>query len=628
MVGATVQIVDPNVVPNVVIASGLTDATGVATVTIPPTTTGPFVVNVICDAACSYYDEKAQGFVNGSAATPPIKAVVPGLTPNATTLVGVTVATNAAANYALSAGVPLTAISVAAVNSTVAVKMGLPAGTNILTPPTIISDPATYKAAQTGTTPANQLANLSAAYSFAASGVTAIQAIANYGTAWQTAATNPASGVIMPPTINTAALTAAASGIPVTVTPILNVASAVATTTAITNRDSYLADLWAGNLRDFMPGSIDALINIALAPTGQTTSGTLLNGVTTLAASTWQFLTRVWTLLIGSQPEKAVFILGNLGWYDSNAVPHISVVGNPDGSMTRTVDGVGSSTQMVNMINLAGTPIAAQVGLGGIVSVGLGSIVSGSGVIQITATSGSSQIMPFDANGMLAVIPNASGVLAVSASAVPLAGTFAAGATAYQFTPVGTNLLTQDVYFLHSSYPNTPIDGVLGLPLTSMAQLNADYCMLGWGVSGVRVVPNPLVPGSISMYSVLQTTTFNPATGVTTLQCPAVNLANPLLPLTPLVGTGTAAIRVVNGQQVWVMTAFTPAVLGGFNPLAIPGQFPIMGSPVAGKVHGGTMFAVGTPNPFVGKPNFVSGGNTYNKAAMDAIMTAGGLPVF
>lgn len=228
MTGATVTIKDAT---GLVLGTATTTAACVAGVQIPATAIGPFIISVTCQTvACSYYDEKIQTNVSGTAAMPALQAVVPGVTSN----IGVTAATNAAAQYALNTGAPLTAASITTANAAIRASLGLPAGTDILTPPTIIANNADYLAAKTGTGAANLLAYLSAAFAMSAKpGISAIQAIADYGDAWKNAAITPASGVIMPTnSIDTTELTLATSGVDgmtgVPSATIANIASAVA----------------------------------------------------------------------------------------------------------------------------------------------------------------------------------------------------------------------------------------------------------------------------------------------------------------------------------------------------------------------------------------------------------------
>jgi hypothetical protein len=269
----------------------------VAAVSIPGTATGPFIISVSClSAACNYYDEKTKLLVPGTTTTPNLQAVVPGVTAN----IGVTAATNAAAQYALNTGAALTVGSINGANAQVATSLGLPAGTNLLTPPTIIANDTDYLAAKGGTTDGDRLANISAAFAMsAASGVSAMQAINDYGNVWKNAAIVPASGVIMPSTINTAALTLATSGVAgmtgVQVTTIPNIASAVAavTTTATVNttaaNDLITTTSSTSGLRGWQltgtGGANKARINVHKLVAG--TLSTTINVLPTAAGSTW-----------------------------------------------------------------------------------------------------------------------------------------------------------------------------------------------------------------------------------------------------------------------------------------------------------------------------------------------------
>jgi hypothetical protein len=249
MLGALVSIKDAN---GMLLGSGTTTTGGLATVSIPITAVAPLVVSVSCPTTCQYFDEKTLTMVAGSSAIPDMLAVVPSTSnPN----IGVTAATHAAAQYVLASG-PLTPASVTAANNAVASQLGLVGVTDILVPPRIINDAATLAAAQTGTTPADRLANFSASLALAASGVSAIDAIASYGNAWKQAALVPASGVIMPPSINPAVVT---QHIPTFVANVPNVASAVATQTqqvaaSVAAANHFFSDATSANgLREWLP---------------------------------------------------------------------------------------------------------------------------------------------------------------------------------------------------------------------------------------------------------------------------------------------------------------------------------------------------------------------------------------
>ena len=119
MIGANVTVLAAN--GTTVLGSAVTDATGIATVNLPTSAAGPFVVSVTCPATCQYFDEKTLAMVSGSANAPAMLAVVPS---TFFRNVGVTAATNAAAQYAIASG-PLTVTSVNAANNIVITSMGL-----------------------------------------------------------------------------------------------------------------------------------------------------------------------------------------------------------------------------------------------------------------------------------------------------------------------------------------------------------------------------------------------------------------------------------------------------------------------------------------------------------------------
>lgn len=195
MVGATVAVKGANNVQ----ATGVTTLAGTATVELPSSASPPFIVSVSCPDTCQYFDEKSLTMVSGSSAMPAMLAAVPS---TGNTSIGVTAATHAAAKYALAKSPVLTATSVSDANSQIVTTLGFPAGTNILTPPTIISDAASNASAKSGATSADVLANFSASIAVAANGVSALDAINDYGTAWANTASNPMSSVVIPGTIS------------------------------------------------------------------------------------------------------------------------------------------------------------------------------------------------------------------------------------------------------------------------------------------------------------------------------------------------------------------------------------------------------------------------------------------
>lgn len=400
MVGATVTIKNAK---GVALGNAPTTTTGIAGVAIPATETGPFIIEVSClSAACSYYDEKTKLNVPGSATMPALQAVVPGAT---NTNLGVTAATTAAAQYALNTGAALTPTSIAAANTTVATSLGLPAGTNILTPPTIIANDADYQAAKGRTTAADLLANLSASFAMSASGVTAMQAIADYGNAWKVAATTPASGVIMPGSINKAELTLATSGvggmtgIPTATIP--NVTAAMTTATAtvtanITAVNNFLTDMTTTGLREFRPGQQWQNSNASGVPVtqtwyaeGRTSTATLANGVYTIAQTVMELINKVWTAISGTSNNAGTnYVLTTSGWVDEQTLSK-SFTTNADGTATTTnMNGVlGNTIFAVSAIDIAGTmSIASAVGF--VDANGFGSNINASGVQATPALTG------------------------------------------------------------------------------------------------------------------------------------------------------------------------------------------------------------------------------------------------
>ena len=329
-----------------------TTAAGTAAVSLAATTSGPFVVSVTCPATCTYYDEKSGAMVSGSASAPAMLAVVPG----ASELnIGVTAATNAAAQYAIAAGT-LTPTSVLAANTAVGTLLGL-GSADILTPPAIISDAATYTAAQAGTTTADKLANYSAALAMAASGVSAIQAIADYGTAWQQAAT---TGIVtMPASIDTAALVAAAPAIPTT---IANVASQVAAATSAASSAVAAVNDWVAEVS--VPGNSSGYwentyyANAAAMASGVLTTevhgwtdSVVVSGNTlTFSGSDKKLVGGVW---VADTDTEVNYHLGSTGWVlGTNGG---TVVNNLDGTITVTPIGMDSSVEAITRTDVSGT---------------------------------------------------------------------------------------------------------------------------------------------------------------------------------------------------------------------------------------------------------------------------------
>ncbi len=371
MIGATVEIRDAN---NNLLGSGPTLATGIASVPIPATATGPFIVSVICQtSACTYYDEKSGLNVSGTAAMPALQAVVPVLTTN----IGVTAATNAAAQYALNSGAPLTANSITTANTVVRTSLNLPAGTDLLTPPTIIKDAASYALAKAGTKAADLLADISAAFAMSAKpGVSAMQAIDDYGKAWKQAAITPASGVIMPPSIDTAALTLAASGIPTTT---LNAASAVATasTNVTAVNDLYTTGSSASGLRVWFPTGASGVAADIISVTPGTTANTYTyTGVTKeLTGGAWS---------VAPVGKYSNYTLTPTGWV-SNANLARSILNNNDGTLTITnaQNGTFTVTVQENVLDglfinsvTTGLPLTATYPVGSRGFAGLGGVTS------------------------------------------------------------------------------------------------------------------------------------------------------------------------------------------------------------------------------------------------------------
>jgi hypothetical protein len=277
-------------------------------------------------------------------------AVVPNV--GSTYNIGVTAATNAAAQYAIAVG-PLTPLSVRTANATVVAALGLPTGTSLITAPTLISSPATYSAALTGTSVASILASYSAGLSMAASGVTALQAINALGTAWQTAATT--NTLTMPSSINTAALISATSG--VTVTQSTSIASAAAsataaTSTAVAGVSALLAEAVAGNDASWWAN------NNSTASAVNTTDVMINEETVTASGNTYTWTTRGYkstNLAAFVSSSLGDYALGSTGW---RADTGGTVIDNADGTVTLTPNGIDLTyVDHVTRTDLSGTAI-------------------------------------------------------------------------------------------------------------------------------------------------------------------------------------------------------------------------------------------------------------------------------
>lgn len=355
MKGASVVIKDAG---GNTVGSELTTDAGTAAVTLASTATGPLVVSVTCPATCTYFDEKTGAMVNGSASAPAMLAVVPSV---AYLNIGVTVATNAAAQYAIAAGA-LTPTSVIAANNVVIAELGLTGVTDLLTPPTIISDSATQAAAQSGTSAADQLANYSAAIAVAASGVSALQAIADYGDAWKNAALVPASGVILPASIDAGLLGTAAPTFPATTIP--NVTSQVAAATSAVAAAAATVSDWVaevsvpGNSNGYWENSYYA--NAAAQASGVLTTDvhlwvdtvTVSSNTLTFSGSEKKLVANAW--VTDTDPEIN-YHLGSAGWV--SGANSGTVVNNLDGTITVTPAGMAPSVETVTRTDLSGTAI-------------------------------------------------------------------------------------------------------------------------------------------------------------------------------------------------------------------------------------------------------------------------------
>lgn len=552
MVGATVTI--KNAKGNI-LGTASTTAAGMAGVAIPTSETGPFIIEVSClSAACSYYDEKTTLNVSGSATMPVLQAVVPGAT---NTNLGVTAATTAAAQYALNTGAALTPTSIAAANTTVATSLGLPAGTNILTPPTIISDAATYAAAKAGTGAANLLANLSASFAMSASGVSAMQAIADYGNAWKQAALVPASGVIMPATIDMAALTLATSGvggmtgIPTATIP--NVAAAMtAATTAVTAKMTAVNNMYttgssASGLRNWFPtGAVSGVAAdiVTLAPGATANNYTFSNVTKELVNGAWS---------VPPAGKYSDYKLTSTGWVLGNGGGSAgTVVNNNDGTLTITEAIKGTFTVTVQENVLDGTPILGSlatanypagsrsyVGLGGVTSIDSYALWNNNGA----NSSVSNHIFGVtDLNG-------------TTLTALPILGTDSFCANGFVFTPIAGAGTGADNYEVFGTYGGctasnittgllSPAMGTAKLSTKSTGNTVAPSVRIAT-VSAAAIAAANLVSSSIgTSLAKVNNCIIGVAGGVAEVGCPGNNNGN-----SGFVPAGTSIPMAINSSN-------------------------------------------------------------------------------
>ena len=616
MIGALVTIKDAN---GVVLGTATTTAAGVAPVQIPATAAAPFVVTVSClTAACTYYDEKTKLSVPGTANMPVLQAVVADKTaPN----IGVTAVTNAAAQYALNTGAALTPASIAAANDTVATLMGLPLGTNILTPPAIIKNDLDYQNSKLGTTAANLLANLSASFAMSASGVSAMQAIADYGNAWKAAAITPASGVIMPASINTAAMITATSGvggtgiptatIPNVANTIKNTATSYAASTADIN--SFIADITTTGMREFKAGFQQQSLNGATTvtnttyPTGITFSATLANGIYTITHGIKELINTVWTAITGASNNAGTsYVLTAAGWTADNTLPTtFSVSGNGTATMTNAF-GIPETFQTVICANDVSNAV-----------VGAAAASSAWATCNMAQMGGASAVLPSPLSGVdasgFAMNLNASGV-PVTVPVVPT-GTFPAASRVYLLQRLGNS--TADIYQLWNSVGSNAIWGVTdlnGVALTTAPTAATSFCASGFVLAPI----NPAPAAGTDNFNVFGTMGGCTAASITAgLATPAMGTAlfsnkatgNAVV---PTVGLATVSPATLAGPNGWFMTMLNGSIIGV----------------VGGKAETGTLYPAGTPLSSIN--NQMPGAATQfaNKTAADAFMTGYGLTKF
>lgn len=617
MIGALVTIKDAN---GVVLGTATTTAAGVAPVQIPATAAAPFVVSVSClTAACSYYDEKTKSNVPGAPGMPVLQAVV---ADKAALNIGVTAVTNAAAQYALNTGALLTPASIAAANDRVATLMGLPLGTNILTPPTIISNDIQYKALQNGTTAADLLANLSASFAMSASGVSAMQAISDYGSAWKAAAITPASGVIMPPSIDQAAMILATSGvggmtgiptatIPNVATNITATAAGYAASTTATN--NFLTDLTTTGMREFKAGFQTQYLNGAstvtdtIYPTGITLSATLANGIYTVTHSLKELINTVWTAITGASNNAGTsYVLTAAGWTDDSTLPvSFSLSGNGTATMTNAF-GIPDTFQTVICANdVSNTAVGAAAASSAWATCNMAQMGGASAVLA-------SPLNGVDASGF-AMNSNASGVQ-VTTAVVPT-GTFPVASREYLLQRLGNS--TADIYQLWNDVGTNAIWGVTdtnGVALTTAPTATTSFCASGY----VLVPINPAPATGTDNFNVFGTMSGCTAASITAgLATPAMGTA-----LLSNKTTGNAVVPTVG------LVTVNQANLAGQNGMSLQWLNGSIIGVAGGKALTGTIYPAGTPlssinNQIPGAPTQLA-----NKTAADALMTGYGLTKF
>lgn len=573
-------------------AQGSTDATGVATVTVPLGATGPYVISVTGGGSCSYFNEATNAMVSYTAGYS-LHAVVPTAIA-AHAPVAVTPLTEMQYTYLKhqAGGAITSAINDSTALAAVSPVLVLAKSSGLLSAtvdvPNMFALPPVVPAA--GVTPAQMGRD---GYS-AMFGIVAAEQPANpmaAVTAYDALAKAVALSVVSSPSapqaltdaqivmagmlpINQAVANmygpASAVGMaaPLSVTAVTQAAVADAAVAAarVTASTGYLADLTAGGMHLFSPGYQYATPTgtATVAPLGRSMTASVM---TTLATTTYsmlftfkELLNRVWTALVGTS-SNTDYVLTAGGWVDDRTTS-LDASPNLDGTFTVNDGAWGRYGSKVSKVDVSGVAIA-------------------------------STLAAVDANG-----------LTTGAAVVP-PGNFPAGAIEYDITDFG--LTSRDVYQVYAgslgSYAY--VLDANGIQLTALPAGNAQFC-----VAGFRFIPAPAA-GTYDVYA-------NTAAG-----CPALaagQLAD---------GTVTLAQRQVNGQSLLAVTATTQQTTYpvGYVPTALPGIINgTFGSSFFALVNGQAYLGTITPK---GADTAVLFGTRkrYNRIAIDAQMKAANLPL-
>lgn len=569
-------------------ASGATDATGQATVTIPSGATGPYVISVSGGGTCTYFNESTNTNVPYTTADS-LHAVVPSASATGAP-VAVTPLTEMEYTYLKQqAGGAITpAITDAQVVAAVppvlvlAKSMGLLNATidvrNMFALPQVI--PAA------GVTPA-QLGQ--DGYSAMFGKVAAQQpsnpmaAVAAYALLAKAAALSAASSPAAPQALTDAqtaiagilpiaqavsnmygAASAAGMAAPMTVTAATQAAAAAATAAAaaVAGSSGYLSDLTAGGLHQFSPGyqyTINA-VTTTVAPVGKSLTATFANATYSMVRTFKELLNRIWTALVGTS-SNTDYVLTAAGWSDDRTTS-ISAITNLDGTLTINDGAYGRYGAKVAKIDISGMAIASAV----------------------TAV---------DANGL------------TTGAAIAPAGNFPAGSIEYDVTDFG--LTSQDIHEVYAGSLGSYVHvlDTTGIQLSALPAANAQFC-----VAGFRFIP-AAIAGNYDVYA-------NP-----TLTCPA------LAPGQLADGTVNFSQVQVNGQQLLKVTATTQQTVypAGYVSSALPGIITgTFNNSFLALVNGKVYMGVMTPK---GADTAVLFGTSkrYNRIAIDAQMNAVNLPL-